>query len=140
MTMFWKIKENLHGEELCKWERKKLLSHAISGITSWFAIIVIQTWEDLQSPARAPASAKKQSCHHKSGRQFSNYQIISQCRLFSANSALHERGTIPLQRGLQKGLWGRKFWALGFRAHKSDCQRSEDGGRCFCKWVSSISE
>lgn len=92
MTMFWKIKENLHGEELCKWGRKKLLSHAISGITSWFAIIVIQTWEDLQSPARAPASAKKQSCHHKSGRQFSNYQRISHCRLFSVTLHFMKEG------------------------------------------------
>lgn len=88
MTMLWKIKENLYGEELQKWRRKKLLSYAIFGITSWLAILVIQTWEDLQFPARA----KKQSCHHKSSRQFRNYRRTSHCRLFSANFALYERG------------------------------------------------
>lgn len=55
--------------------------------------MVIQTWEDWQSPVRAPASAEKQSCHQRSDRELSNYQRISHCRLFSANFALYERGT-----------------------------------------------
>lgn len=48
--------------------------------------------------------------------------------------------TIPQQKRLQKGLWVSKFCGLEFRARKSDFQRFEDGGRCFYKWVPSVSE
>lgn len=134
-------KENLHGEKLCKWERKKVLSHAIFGTTSWFAIMVIQTWRtgSLQSEP-LPVQRNKAVTTDQTESSVIIREFLTAGYFQLTLHFMKEGLTIPQQKWLQKGLWVSKFCGLEFRARKSDFQRFEDGGRCFYKWVPSVSE
>lgn len=68
MTMFWKIKENLRGEELCEWERKTTPLMLFLALVVGLQLQLFQAGR-ICSLQPEPGSAQKQSCQQQSGRQ-----------------------------------------------------------------------